>query len=235
MFRKLVTGNYGREFPAQAAKRAPIMLFGHNSNVTLGSRTFHVQTEDRGEPHALIDTTVFYHGRVLHRRTNNYFDLLPMDPEREEALKMRVEEQHRSVIEEMRSGKLHLPTPPEPLTPDMWQRSAVLVGAVEETKLLLELTNAKSWLSGKSARLQIAVRKQDGSPASAARVSVEFEGSDGAPPLHGQTNSYGETVIEFEMPRITSPEAGLVISAENHGGKGQLRFALRARPRAASL
>jgi hypothetical protein len=210
------------------------MLFGHNTNVTLGSRTFHVQTEDRGEPHALIDSTVFYQGRVLHRRTNNYFDLLPMNAEHEEALKMRVEEQHRVVIEEMRSGKLHLPTPPEVLTPDLWQKSAELAGSLEKTKLLLELANAKSWLSGKSARLQIAVRKQDGSPASGARVSVRFEGSDGAEPLHGQTDSYGEAVIEFEMPRITSPDAGLVISAENHSGKGHLRFALRAKPRAAA-
>ena len=210
------------------------MLSGHNSNVTLGSRTFHIQTEDRGESHALIDSTVFYHGRVLHRRTNNYFDLLPMDADHEEALKMRVEEQHRTVIEEMRSGKLHLATPPEPLPPDLWQKSAELAGSPEKTKLLLELTNAKSWLSGKCAKLQIAVRKQDGSPASAARVSVEFEGSDGAESLHGQTDSYGETVIEFEMPRITSSEAGLVISAENHSGKGHLRFALRAKPRAAA-
>jgi hypothetical protein len=210
------------------------MLLGHNTNVTLGSRMFHVQTEDRGEPHALIDSTVFYHGRVLHRRTNNYFDLLPMGAGREEALRMRVEEQHRTVIEEMRSGKLHLATPPDPLTPDPWQKSAEPAVLPEQTKLLLELTNAKSWLSGKYAKLQIAVRKQDGSPASAVRVSVEFEGSDGAEPLHGQTNSYGETVIEFELPRITSPQAGLVISAENHGGKGQLRFALRAKPRAAT-
>jgi hypothetical protein len=210
------------------------MLSGHNTNVTLGNRTFHVQTEDRGEPNALIDSTVFFHGRVLHRRTNNYFDLLPMDAEREEALRMRVEEQHRNVIEEMRSGKLHLATPPDLLTPDLWQKSAELTVSREKTKLLLELTNAKSWLSGKYAKLQIAVRKQDGSPASAARVSVEFEGSDGAEPLHGQTDSYGETVIEFEMPRIIGQEAGLVISAENHSGRGQLRFALRAKPRAAS-
>jgi hypothetical protein len=210
------------------------MLSGHNTNITLGNRTFHVQTEDRGEPHALIDSTVFFQGRVLHRRTNNYFDLLPMDAEHEEALKMRLEEQHRTVIEEMRSGKLHLATPPDPLTPDLWQKSAELTVSQEKAKLLLELTNAKSWLSGKYAKLQIAVRKQDGAPASAACVSVEFEGSDGAEPLHGQTNSYGETVIEFEMPRITSLEAGLIISAENHGGKGQLRFALRAKPRAAS-
>jgi cytidylate kinase len=68
-----------------------MMVFGHNSNVKVGMHTFHVQTEDRGVNHALIDTTVYYRGRVLHRRTNNYFDLLPMNEDREEALRLRVD------------------------------------------------------------------------------------------------------------------------------------------------
>jgi hypothetical protein len=29
------------------------MLFGHNTNVTVGDVTYHVQTEDRGSSHAL--------------------------------------------------------------------------------------------------------------------------------------------------------------------------------------
>src|SRR5437016_5032242 len=41
------------------------MLFGHNSNVKAGDTTYHVQTEDRGTTNALIDTTVYFHGRVL--------------------------------------------------------------------------------------------------------------------------------------------------------------------------
>src|SRR5438876_11139648 len=73
------------------------MLFGHNSNVKAGDTTYHVQTEDRGTTNALIDTTVYFHGRVLHRRTNNYFDLLPLNPDTEQALKLRLDEQHHTV------------------------------------------------------------------------------------------------------------------------------------------
>src|SRR5260370_49939 len=40
------------------------MRFGHNSNVTIGEVLYHVQTEDRGATHALIDTTGYYGGRV---------------------------------------------------------------------------------------------------------------------------------------------------------------------------
>src|SRR5438309_5619755 len=89
------------------------MLFGHNTNVKAGDTTYHVQTEDRGTAHALIDTTVYFRGRVLHRRTNNYFDLLPLNAAREQALKMRVDEQHRTIVEQIQSGALSVALPPD--------------------------------------------------------------------------------------------------------------------------
>src|SRR5260370_38418125 len=87
------------------------MLFGHNSNVTTGGTTYHVQTEDRGATNALIDTTVYFRGRVLYRRTNNYFHLQPLNPNSEQPLKLRLDEQHRPTIEELRTGAQHPPRP----------------------------------------------------------------------------------------------------------------------------
>src|SRR5260370_10861779 len=89
------------------------MLFGHNTNVKAGGTTYHVQTEDRGVAHALIDTIVYFSGRVLHRRTNNYFDLLPLNPGSEKTLKQRLDEQHHTVVEAIRTGALHLALPRE--------------------------------------------------------------------------------------------------------------------------
>jgi hypothetical protein len=87
------------------------MIFGHNTNVSVGAYKYHVQTEDAGAPSALIDTTVYAGGRVLHRRTNNYLDLLPLNADTEKALKLRLDEQHRQVLEEIRTGVLCLPPP----------------------------------------------------------------------------------------------------------------------------
>ena len=205
------------------------MVFGHNSNLRVENATFHVQTEDRGEAHGLIDTTVYYRGRVLHRRTNNYRDLLPLDADREEALRLRVDDQHRTVLEEIRSGKLQLTVPMEaPATVEQKPEAHV---ASPTMKLTLELTNAKSWLSGKHAKLEVAVRHEGGGPVSGAQVRAEFEGSEGGESFEGQTDSVGGTVIEFELPRIVSPDAAMVISAEHGVAKGQLRFAMRAKPR----
>src|SRR5438477_6470918 len=120
------------------------MLFGHNSNVNVGTDIVHVQTEDRGTNHAAIDTTVHWKGRVLHRRTSNYLDLLPLDDERENALKARVDDQHRAVIEEIRSGalKLTFPAPPQNKVPMAPEAPPV---TPTRASLKIELTNANDW------------------------------------------------------------------------------------------
>src|SRR5260370_37255134 len=82
------------------------MQFGHNTNVKVGETLYHVQTEDRGASHAVIDTMVYQSGRVLHRRANSYADLLPLDAAREQKLKERVSAQHHAVLDELRSGAL---------------------------------------------------------------------------------------------------------------------------------
>jgi hypothetical protein len=205
------------------------MVFGHNTNLKLGDVTFHIQTEDRGETHALIDTTVYYRGRVLHRRTNTYTDLLPMNEDREQALRLRLDDQHHTVIEEIRSGALQLSVPQDP--PKAAAKPAEVAAPAEPKILTLEVTNPRSWLSGKRAKLQVMVRGDDGAPVSGAQVKVDFEGSEGASTFYGQTGAQGETLIEFELPRIVSAEATMVIGAENQSARGQLRFALRAKPR----
>ena len=204
------------------------MLFGHNTNLRLGNVTLHIQTEDRGESHALIDTTVYYRGRVLHRRTNNYFDLLPMNEDREQALRLRLDEQHRSIIEELRTGALQLPIPVE--QHDAAQ-PAIPEASSGPSKLNLQLSNASSWLSGKHAILRVSVRDDSGAAAVDAQVRVEFEGSEGQHVFQGQSDAQGDAVLEFELPRIVSVDAAMVISAETGNGKGHLKFALRPKPR----
>ncbi len=207
------------------------MLFGHNSNVKAGDTTYHVQTEDRGTTNALIDTTVYFNGRVLHRRTNNYFDLLPLDPDREQALKLRLDEQHRAVIEELRTGALHLALPREEKisVPAAHSGAAPAHGG-----LSLELLNAKTWLSGKRALLQVAVRNGTQQAVAGATVRAHVDGATPVTEFSIQTNGSGHAQLEFEMPRLASAEAALVIEASHGKAKGHLRFQLRSKPRTPS-
>ena len=196
------------------------MLFGHNSNVKAGDTTYHVQTEDRGSANALIDTTVYFRGRVLHRRTNNYFDLLPLNPDHEQALKVRLDEQHRTVVEEIRTGALHLALPQD-------DKSASQV-------LLLELINAKTWLSGKRALLQIAVRNQTKQAVEGAQVTARVDGAAEISEYSAETGPLGNAQFEFDMPRLAGADPALVIEASHGIARGHLRFQLRTKPRVPS-
>src|SRR5260370_1923445 len=127
------------------------MLFGHNSNVTVGADVVHVQTEDRGTGHASIDTTVHWHGRVLHRRTNNYMDLLPLDGEKENTLKARVDDQHRAVIEEIRTGALQLTFPAPPALPRKDVPLAPNAPPAAPAQVYVELIIVQTWPYGQRA------------------------------------------------------------------------------------
>jgi hypothetical protein len=203
------------------------MQFGHNSNVTVAGATYHVQTEERGAAQALIDTTVYLRGRILHRRTNSFLDLLPLNTDREQALRLRVEEQHRGVVEEIRSGKLRLPVLKDENAPA--PRDAP--GVESDSALHLELLNAKTWLSGRQALLQIAVHDHANKPVEHATVVARVEGAAQPAAFSSETGSLGGTEMEFEMPPLAGPQVALVIEASKGKARAHLRFQLRAKPR----
>jgi len=205
------------------------MAFGHNSNVTVAGTTYHVQTEERGATQALIDTTVYFRGRVLHRRTNAFQDLLPLNSTREKTLRLRVEEQHRGVIEEIRTGKLRLATENGETVP-----AANSAHTTDSTSLHMELLNAKTWLSGKRALLQVVVHDHANKPVEHAVVTARVEGAAKATTFSSETGSYGHAQFEFDMPQLGSTDAAIVIEASKGQARGHLRFQLRARPRVPS-
>jgi hypothetical protein len=215
------------------------MLFGHNTNVKAGDTTYHVQTEDRGVAHALIDTTVYFRGRVLHRRTNNYFDLLPLDPVREQALKLRVDEQHRAIVEQIQSGELSVALPPEekPAAPPAKAPAAPAptpAAAASPSALKLELINPRTWLTGKRALLQIVVRDQAGNVADGAIVTAKVDGAATPAEFSTVTGGFGNAQFEFEMPTLANADAALVVEAFKGSARGQLRFQLKMKPRVPS-
>ena len=205
------------------------MPFGHNSNVTVAGDTYHVQTEERGAAHALIDTTVYLRGRVLHRRTNSFSDLLPLNSDREQALKLRVDTQRRSVVDEIRTGKLRLALPSDGKT-----RGHTPAPAESAAAIHLELLNAKTWLSGKRALLQIAVNDPASKPVERATVMARVEGAAEPAAFSSETGSLGRANLAFDMPPLAGAEVALVIEASKGKAHAQLRFQLRAKPRVPS-
>jgi hypothetical protein len=203
--------------------------------VKAGETVYHVQTEDRGTANALIDTTVYCRGCVLHRRTNNYLDLLPLERAREEVLRKRIDDQHRTVTEEIRSGALRLVPPPmsgEGKPAVNKAEAAAHSDAVAAATLAMELINAKGWLVGKHAKLHVAVRrKQNKEAVAGALVTARIDGAAEITEFSTETGVDGEARLEFEMPRLAGAESALVIEASQADSKGQLRFQLKTRSR----
>ena len=211
---------------ARSRERIPSMVFGHNSNVKIGEVLYHVQTEDRGTSHAVIDTMVYQSGRVLHRRANSYADLLPLDSGREEKLKERVSSQHQAVLEELRSGALKLAQHATPAAPP--KPSA---GGARDS-LALELLNAKNWLAGRRATLQVKVSHgENGAAASGARVTARIEGAAEPSQYSTAAGLDGKAQLAFDMPRLAGAECALVIEANNGKAQARLHFQLRAKPK----
>jgi len=218
--------------PAGSVKSGIQMVFGHNSNVTVGGTNYHVQTEDRGTSHAVIDTMVYQGGRVLHRRANSYADLLPLDAHREQVLKDRVSTQHFAVLEELRSGSLKLAqhAAHAPSKPSTGAGAAASVDASDS--LGLELLNAKTWLSAKRATLKISVfQKSSGQGVSGAHVIARIDGAAEPAQFSTATGLDGKAQLAFDMPRLAGADSALVIEATHGKARASLHFQLRAKPK----
>ena len=164
---------------------------------------------------------------MLHRRTNNYNDLLPLDAQRETALKARLDDQHKTVIEEIRTGALKLAFPAAPPAAPV----RVQPPAVAPLALKVELVNARTWLTAKKATLQVVVKDGTGAAIAGAETKARVEGAESPCEFAARTGHDGGVTLQFEMPKLSGPEVTLVIEASYGVRKGHLRFQLRAKPR----
>ena len=90
------------------------MITGFNSDVRHGSRLFHVQTEDKGLLNPRIETLIYLGGEILDSYRGSYEDLAAELPLQELAIQARMDDQHRSVIRDIKNGKYDTtPTDPE--------------------------------------------------------------------------------------------------------------------------
>jgi hypothetical protein len=205
------------------------MIFGHNTNVTVGNVSYHVQTEDRGASHAAIETTVYEQGRLVHKRTYEYKSLLPLNSKKEATLKQRLDEQHRAVTEEIRSGTLKLDGPAE--KPAVEQTPVPAAQAQTGPRLKLRIQNAADWLKGRRASLKIRVTDELGNGVGKARVVARMEGTVQHVEVSAQTDADGSALLEFEMPKFAVADPFLIVHANWGPVDGRLRLQLKARPK----
>ena len=201
------------------------MSSGFNTDVRVGERVYHVQTEDRGPNRPVIDTMVYQNGRVVHRRNSNYQHYADSADFTHEGLRDRVEEQHRSVIEDLRAGTLNGDSPPAPANGTK-APEPTLAG------IQLQLLNPESWLTASTISLQLEIlRRTDQRPQCSAQVEALIEGSLDETRHRGTTDDQGRVQIRFPMPKLGKGGLALVIQAKAEHGTDELRYVMRSNPR----
>ncbi len=194
------------------------MSSGFNTDVHVDDQVFHVQTEDRGPSHPVIDTVVYQYGRILYRRSSNYEHFAGSAEFTPEGLHERVEEQHRQVIDDLREGAF------------ADQIAAALDLAARGGGIQVQLLNPTSWLEGGNVQLDVEIlRRSDRQPLAGAQVEAAIEGAAEATRHAGTSDGQGRVRIGFPLPPLGKGDLALVIHARADGGKDEIRFAMRSR------
>src|ERR1700734_3749063 len=129
------------------------MRSGFNTDVRVGDRLFHVQTEDRGPTRPAIDSPRYQKGHILYRRSSDYRHFANSDEFDPQGVLDRVDEQHRALIEDLEAGDLDAEI----------ASAAEKVGEIRGIQVLL--LNSQSWLSAGRVSLDVEIlSRPDGQP-----------------------------------------------------------------------
>ena len=177
------------------------MSSGFNTDVKLGDRVLHVQTEDRGPNHPSIDTVVYQNGRIFHRKASNYEQFATSPEFSADELYRRVAEQHRTVIESIRAGELDS---------EIAAAEAASNAAAKAAGIQVQLLNPGSWLSAGNVALDVEVsRRADNQPQSGAQVEATIEGSLSGERHSGVCDDQGRVKIKFPLPQLGKDDLAL--------------------------
>lgn len=80
------------------------MITGYNNDIKHRGTIFHVQTEDKGEASAWIESLIYTGGRILARKRATYKQLLEEGADKPAIAKL-MERQHRLMIRQIREGR----------------------------------------------------------------------------------------------------------------------------------
>jgi hypothetical protein len=198
------------------------MSSGFNTDVTLGERVFHVQTEDRGPQHPQIDTVVYRQGHILYRRSTDYGALAGAPDFSPEGLQLSVEGQHREVIDALRAGALEA------------EIAAAEEQAIRAAGIQVHLLNPTAWLVSGKVSLNIGIiRRADKEPVSGAAIHAWVAGALTKTIHRAVTDQNGKGKIEFDLPPLGKGDLALVIEAQSDSAKDEVRFAMRSRAKTA--
>jgi hypothetical protein len=217
------------------------MITGFNTDIDFDGQTFHVQTEDKGVDHPVIETLVYTGGQIVCARKTPYAELVAADGPSDTEIQQRMEAQHRALIQEIRDGTLTK----EDLEPFGWniisnQSFDQVVRTFIEQQVPLENIRL-DWLepedlrAGERPTLRLAVTDETSErPVIGARVVAKLVGRDNEGTLlfSALTDACGSVETPCDIPPKPGVGATLVCEAEAAGQTAEVRRRVKRRVRA---
>ena len=189
------------------------MIFGFNTDVVGKDAVYHVQTEDRGAKHPIIDSIIYVSGRIVDRRRTSY---VPSEATQAQIEEM-VRKQHKELVEAIRSGTFvpagdsHSAEPPAP------------------SGYTIQLLNAAGLCHEDQLYFELAVR-ENGKNQAPHDVSLELRWVVAGAVSISRTMLLGDdgrAEVTFPIPPDQS-EAVLLVWAKGPAGKEFSKFHARA-------
>lgn len=214
------------------------MITGYNTDVRHGNRIFHVQTEDKGISNPRIETLIYVGGEILDNYRSSYEDLLG-GAIPEPVIQARMDEQHKTVIRDIKNGKYDTtPQDPELAEQRIFNErplDQVILeylqqeGDVDTLELVLDEPLKPTF----GAQFSFKVRARccvSQNPVVGAEVTVRMVSSlKKALTLQvGRTDAEGLFQAEVELPPSQPGQCAVVIGCSSDAGSDEVRALLTA-------
>ena len=212
------------------------MITGFNTDVEYDGRTFHVQTEDRGQRNPVVESLVYSGGEIVATRKSPYDALLADASYSEAAILKLMETQHQTLVREIRNGRFD-PEGPKPFGYNIITNRSLdevvldfLSREVGVEQIRLESDSHEALVEGKEATLRLrVVADASDRPVLGARVTVKLISTQERPKelFAGKTGPDGRVEATVAIPVLASASAAVLCQAEATGNNAELKRLIR--------
>jgi hypothetical protein len=191
------------------------MIFGFNTDVAGKDGAYHVQTEDRGPKHPVIDSIIYMGGGKIVDRRRTEYDPSQVTPKQIEEM---VRRQHKELVEAIRSGTYVRPA-------SLDEKPTSTNTGNNHSSYVIELLNADDLSLDGQLCFDLAVR-ENGKTEAPQNVTLEARWltRDVAPePRTVELGTDGRAGIVVPIPP-TEADGILVVRAKGPGGEAFSKF-----------
>jgi hypothetical protein len=208
------------------------MITGFNTDVDYDGRTFHVQTEDKGQANPVIESLVYTGGEIVTTRRASYAELLRGGAVPEAEVQKRMESQHQALIREIVSGRFD-PEGPKPFGYNLITNRSLddvildfLSREVGLEQIRLEIVGQPALQEGMTIDLRLRViAEASDRPVAGAKIVVKLITTRDKPRelFSGATGADGTVDATLVIPETAGANAAVLVQADAAGNSAELK------------